>query len=124
MRFEQTFLKSLQNYANIAQKSTKSSSKSSKSAPNSIESAAVDVARHKRTNGEVLNAETEELPALAPITPGIVIYAVLRDVVLRPLVDGFTWAMILILAKPTLRFVTAQGYQCGVWFSKMIGLRE
>lgn len=106
LRFENSFLRTLQGYADKEQ--TK---------------------KNTLTNAELqLSEDPDAVPSapverpIAPITPGIVVYAVIKDIVLRPLVEGFLWALTLLLLRPVLRAVAAHGQQTGLWLASMVGL--
>lgn len=108
LRFENSFLKTLQGYADKAQVQ--------KSTLTDAELRLLDL----------LLAREHDLPdaPIAPVTPAIVIYAVIKDIVLRPLVEGFVWAGILILFKPTMRLVLAHGMRTGTYLASLVGLNN
>lgn len=109
LRFEHSFIKSLQAYANDSAKRTaKTKNSKSGSAKQCVDGLPVD----------------DIIAPVAPITPAIVIYAVIKDVILRPLLEGFLWSSTLLLVKPTLRLVTAFGRRSGLWLIGQIGLRR
>lgn len=112
LRFEQSLLKSLQVYAN-ARAQAKAHHLKTKKPAETAEVVAPGAA-----------PDAVEPAPLAPITPGIVIYAIIKDVMFRPLIEGFLWATVVILARPSLRLITAQGYKCGLWFGHLIGLKR
>lgn len=68
---------------------------------------------------------TAALPKpIGVITPSIVTYAVIKDIVVRPLVEGFSWALLLLLARPALAVVRAHGHSVGLWAAGLVpGLR-
>lgn len=107
LRFENSFLRSLQKYADKAA--------GKRTGP-------ITDAELKRLDEQGANvSEAEEIKPVGPITPGIVTYAVIKDIVLRPLIEGFLWALILILFRPTLRLITAQGHRAGTWLATILG---
>ena len=112
LRFEQSLLKSLQVYANAGAQAKAQHWKTKKPAETA------------KVVAPVAAPGAVEPAPLAPITPGIVIYAIIKDVMFRPLIEGFLWATVVILASPSLRFITAQGYKCGLWFGRLIGLKR
>lgn len=117
MRFEQSFLDSLQKYANqSAERSSKKKKKLS-----SVRSK--DPSEYP---DDLLDEEIEEngLAPLEPITPSIIIFAIIKDVILIPFIGSFVWKSVLLLAKPTLRLITELGYRCGLWLSGQLGLRR
>lgn len=88
LRFEETFIKSLQVYA----------------AP-------------KAAN------DTEETP-IPPITPSIVTYAIIKDQVILPLIQGFLWSGLVLLTKPFLVMVVRHGQRLGAGLVGFIGIRR
>lgn len=117
MRFEQLFLDSLQKYAN--QNAEISSKRNKKESP-----------MHSKITPEypddLLDKEVEDpgLAPLAPITPSIITFAIIKDVILIPFIGSFVWKSLLLLAKPTLRLITELGYRCGLWLCGQLGLRR
>lgn len=107
LRFESSFNKSLQAYAE-------------KTNP-----ARLTDAELRRLNVELDDAEAahpSQNPPLGSITPGIVLYAIVKDQVLMPLLQGFAWAGVLILAGPTLRQIVVHGQRCGTYLARMLNL--
>ncbi|CAH2353285.1 hypothetical protein CLIB1423_10S01508 [[Candida] railenensis] len=102
LRFEQSFLRSLDGYAG------------------------------KRSDGGLSEKELQALesgdpdalaPApLNPVTPGIVVYAVLKDQIIMPLVQGFIWAGILLSWRPVRVGIIRYGQRSGEYLFNMIGL--
>lgn len=115
LRFEQSFLDSLQKYAN------QSAEKSSKKKRSSVKSNA-----SSEYPDDLLDEIVEEVdPApLAPITPSIIVFAIIKDVIFIPFLGSFVWKSLLLLAKPTLRLVTDLGYRCGLWLCGQLGLQR
>ncbi|GEQ70783.1 hypothetical protein JCM33374_g4462 [Metschnikowia sp. JCM 33374] len=107
LRFENSFLRSLQRYAD--------SSAGKNDGP--ITDSELQLLDEQNTS----LGEPEELKPVGPITPSIVTYAVIKDIILRPLIEGFSWAMIVILFRPTLGLITAQGHRAGTWLATVLG---
>lgn len=104
MRFEQSFMKTLRTYA-------VNSSKGESIAPG--DEKAVEQLEQREVNSPI-----------EPITPGIVTYAIVKDQILMPLLQGFLWTGILIMSKPVLRLVVQQGQKCGVYLSTILGMNQ
>ncbi|ODV64810.1 hypothetical protein HYPBUDRAFT_154148 [Hyphopichia burtonii NRRL Y-1933] len=119
LRFEQSFTRSLNSYA-IQQQESK-------------------IRRHEAAdvNLEELNAKLDEaeqqelqtsgahgVQPIGPITPGIVIYAIIKDQILMPFIQGFFLTGVLIAIKPFLNTITAQGQRCGIWLANGLGLNR
>lgn len=104
LRFEQSFMRSLNSYA------------SAKVEPLSdAELKVVD---------EETDETTPELQPLAPITPGIVVFAIVKDQILMPLIQGFLLSGFYIIARPMLRWVIANGQSTGRWLFHILGLDQ
>lgn len=102
LRFEQSFLKSLQTYAN------------------GKKTLADDELKLLDEPGE----DSPQFQPIAPITPGIVAMAVIKDQIIMPLIQGFLWSGFLISVRPFLGLVVASGQRCGIWFGNMVGLGQ
>lgn len=102
LRFEQLFLRSLDKYT------------------------APSVAPLTETELQIVDDGEEDkevnLKPIGPITPGIVVYAVIKDQILMPLLQGFLWSSFLILARPALGLVVANGQATGRWLYRLLGL--
>ncbi|RLV91274.1 hypothetical protein JA1_003939 [Spathaspora sp. JA1] len=119
LRFEQSFLKQLHKYAGDAQ-------------PSSIRTPH----KHKRRQLAVLtdvelelmnkNLDVQEQQQLQPlpITPGIVAYAVIKDQIIMPLLQGFLLSYALLSIRPVLRLVVRNGQEVGGWVSRLVGLNQ
>lgn len=59
---------------------------------------------------------------LAPITPGIIAYAVIKDQILMPLLQGFLWSGLLLCVRPFLATVVASGQRWGTWVAHGVGI--
>lgn len=108
LRFEQSFLKSLDRYADQAQ--------SKKSAISNAELKLLDIDDDKSVTNEA------ELAPIAPITPGIVMYAILKDQIFMPLLQGFLWSGLLLCVRPFLGMIVANGQRWGTWVANGIGI--
>lgn len=102
VRFEQTFLRLLDGYAGRLASSLSDKELQQLTAP-----------------GE---DETTPQQPLPPITPSIVIYAVLKDQILMPLVQGFLFAGALLAVRPVLEALTRLGQHVGVWLATVVGI--
>lgn len=115
LRLEQTFIKSLHNYAK-----TEPLSKKDLKQKNEFELDAL--------NDELDLQEQEEISNPLPITPSIVIYAVVKDHILMPLIQGFAFAGLLILTKPLLLSVIRHGQRTGhrlnQYLATILGLKR
>lgn len=103
LRFEQTFLRSLQKYVDAGKPLTD-------------------------TELALLAEDGEDRPPqiqpLAPITPGIVILAIVKDQILMPLLQGFLWSGFLLSLRPMMGLVVASGQRCGTWVANAMGLNQ
>lgn len=102
LRFEQSFMRSLNNYATAKVKPL---------------SDAELLEEPERTD-----EETPQIKPLEPITPGIVIFAIIKDQLFMPLLQGFLLSGFYIVARPLLRLVIANGQSAGRWVHHMLGL--
>lgn len=73
---------------------------------------------------EETDETTPELQPLAPITPGIVVFAIVKDQILMPLIQGFLLSGFYIIARPMLRWVIANGQSTGRWLFHILGLDQ
>lgn len=116
LRFEQTFMKSLNTYATNASK-TKPISESL-------------LKEKDETEIELLNEQldiqeqSEVVGPLAPITPGIVTYAVIKDQIIMPLLQGFVYTAVIILSKPFLQQVVLNGQRFGSYLATILGVNQ
>lgn len=81
-------------------------------------------------SGRLAALSDEELQQLAapkqplpPITPAIVIYAILKDHVLMPFVQGFLLTGAVLAVRPVLDALTRLGQNAGIWLATMVGIR-
>ncbi|EEQ36753.1 hypothetical protein EJF18_10903 [Clavispora lusitaniae] len=114
LRFEQSFFRSLQTYAN------KKAGINHTLSEKELKLMGVD------ESAEDLNVEGNTLQApvapLAPITPSVVAYAVIKDQIILPLLQGFLWSGFLLCLGPVMRAIVANGQTCGTWLAQMVGL--
>lgn len=120
LRFEQSFMRSLHAYAHKSY----SSRNTKKLKKHDITEEELKLLNQELDDKEQEQLESEELTPLQPITPGIIIYAVVKDQIIMPLLQGFLWAGILITSKPVLQALVFQGQKCGVWVSTILGLNR
>lgn len=105
LRFEQTFMKQLYGYAAEAKPSKPAQLSDS------------DIA--------LINMELDELYPTIPlpqITVPIVVYAVIKDQIILPLIQGFLWSGFLLSVAPVLSWVVVRGQGSGMWVANLIGL--
>lgn len=98
LRFEQTFNASLTSYAypqtaSVPQKPT--------------------LKQHALTDEEL----QESLP---PIPVLVVLYAVVKDQIVLPLILGFVWTSVLMVCGPILWQLTRHGQRCGLWLANVL----
>ncbi|KAL6450315.1 hypothetical protein SBY92_002249 [Candida maltosa Xu316] len=76
-------------------------------------------------NQQLDDEEEEELyKPLNPITPSIIIYAIIKDQILMPLLQGFLWTGLLISVRPFLGLIVKNGQNAGHWVSNLLGLNK
>lgn len=108
-----------------ASPSSASSTSSSPSFPQSSSSWPHKVKRtsHLPSHSHVLSDAKLELASSPPhISTLVVLYAVIKDHVVLPLVLGFLWTSILMLAGPLLFQLTHHGQRCGLWLARVLHL--
>ncbi|KAK6200991.1 serine-rich protein [Scheffersomyces amazonensis] len=106
LRFEQTFMRQLNGYAQTGP------SRSSPLSDAELQAANVDI-----------DEEVDEKP-IGVITPSIVLYAIFKDQILMPLVQGFLWTGFLLSVRPILNIIVRQGQLSGIWLSNLMGLNR
>lgn len=114
LRFEQSFMRSLNKYAEA--------DAAKKSRLSTQELQLLDTAPELSEDGDVVESGSDPLAPLAPITPGIVIYAIFKDQILMPLIQGFLWSGLLLCVRPFLGLVVANGQRWGTWVANGLGL--
>lgn len=151
LRFEQSFTRALKSYASSSKQDVHKHTHSSKLSGNQPSNPGLTESDLKLLNQELDKAEEEEidnynadinrkndtgtndkdnqshsnqLSPIEPITPGIVIYAILKDQIFMPLLQGFLWTGLLISIRPILGIITYQGQTCGTWLANALGLNR
>lgn len=72
---------------------------------------------------EKYKTEDDEIPKdPVSITPSIVIYCVVKDQVLMPLIQGLVWTGLFIVCKPALNAVVRHGVKMGSYLKVMVGV--
>lgn len=131
LRFEQSFISQLNKYAGNKQPDQKKLQPLSSKKYNHIATLTDDDL--KLMNEELDIEEEEEIDnytdkpqpkPLAPITPSIVIYAIIKDQMLMPLLQGFLWTGVLLCVRPLLKLVVRNGQYAGHWVSNLLGLNR
>lgn len=116
LRFEQSFISQLNKYAGNKQPDQQKLQPLSSKKYNHIATLTDDDL--KLLNEELDIEEEEEIDnytdkpqpkPLAPITPSIVIYAIIKDQMLMPLLQGFLWTGVLLCVRPLLKLVVRNG---------------
>lgn len=110
LRFEQSFLRTLGAYAGR------------KSPPSPSDVAGLSDRELALVNADLNAAEQHELEPLPPITPGIIAFAVIKDQIIMPLIQGFLWTGFLISVLPVLRLIVGHGQQVGKRLYDILGI--
>ncbi|KAI5954935.1 hypothetical protein KGF54_001496 [Candida jiufengensis] len=124
LRFEQGFMRQLNNYAGNKKEEQKPSLFNKR---NYDPIPQITDAELKKLNQQLDEDEEEYLEKpepLFPITPNIVIYALIKDQIIMPLLQGFFWTGFLISIRPFLGLIVKQGQIAGHWLSSLIGLNR
>ncbi|EGV64745.1 hypothetical protein PSN45_005090 [Yamadazyma tenuis] len=116
LRFENTFMKSLRTYA----------AESAKTPPQAVPELAL------RTESEIdllneqldLDEQSQIDQPLPPITPAIVAYAIIKDQILMPLLQGILYSGLILVSKPYLRLVVLQGQKFGSYLATILGVHQ
>lgn len=119
LRFEQSFLKTLNAYAGHKSSdvdTTKSQALTEKELH--LLSEQIDDEEQR-----IIQDSAAPIP-IGPISPSIIAYAVLKDQILMPLIQGFLWTGFLISIRPFLGIFVRQGQRCGLWLSNALGLNR
>lgn len=61
---------------------------------------------------------------VTPVTPGIVTYAVIKDHIVMPLIQGFLYSGLLLCIRPVMGAIVAHGQLCGTWLVNLVGLNK
>lgn len=117
LRFEESFLKTLYSYAGYeapAADATNSPALTEKE---------LHLLSDKIDEQEQQILQSKPRP-IGPISPSIIAYAVFKDQVLMPLIQGFLWTGFLISVGPFLGLIVQEGKRCGLWLSNTLGLNR
>lgn len=120
LRFEESFVKTLYSYAGheISDYDTPSASGAL------TEKELVQLNEELDHEEQRIVRSTSDLRPLEPISSSIIAYAVVKDQIIMPLIQGFLWTGLLISIRPFLGVVVAQGQRCGMWLSTVLGLNR
>lgn len=66
----------------------------------------------------------EDPEPLKPITPRIVIFAIIKDQIVLPLLQGFFLTGFLMSVRPFLSLLVKNGQHAGTWVSNLLGLNK
>ncbi|EDK41296.2 hypothetical protein PGUG_05394 [Meyerozyma guilliermondii ATCC 6260] len=111
LRFEETFVASLNAYAHPEQAAAQAKSQTS------------FYSRQKRRHKHELTDEELDLqPKPLPIPTSVVLYAIIKDQIVSPLLSGFLWTGILMVCGPILWQITNHGQRCGIWLANILHL--
>ncbi|CUM52601.1 uncharacterized protein AC631_00638 [Debaryomyces fabryi] len=122
LRFEESFLKTLYSYAGYQNPA--------------VEDPISPALTEKELNLLSTNVDKQEqqilespsgpsgLRPIGPISPSIIAYAVFKDQILMPLIQGFLWTGFLISVRPFLGIIVQQGQRCGLWLANTLGLNR
>lgn len=110
LRFEETFMKSLYGYSGYRKSPQKSSP------PRHLTDKELELVN------EELDQQELDIIDKPLITPGIVAYAIIKDQIILPLIQGFLWTGFLISISPFLKLVVRQGQIAGQKLYAMMGL--
>lgn len=124
LRFEQSFMRQLNTYAGNKDLDGKHSAFNKKNY-NPLP---------QLTDGELellnenLDKEEEEYleepKPLKPITPRIVIFAIIKDQIVLPLLQGFFLTGFLMSLRPLLGLLVKNGQHAGTWVANLLGLNR
>ncbi|CAI5759162.1 unnamed protein product [Candida verbasci] len=122
LRFEQSFMKQLDIYAGNKRESKKPSAFNKR---NYIEIATLTDKELDNINDDIdLKEQKELLKPLNPITPSIILYAIIKDQIIMPLLQGFLWTGILLSIRPVLQLVVKNGQTVGGYISNLLGINQ
>lgn len=108
LRFEQSFMRSLQGYADDTLKKP------------FVKLLKLQLSKRQDYPDDLL--DEIEAPPLSPITPSVVLYAIIKDQIIMPLVQGFLWAGILLSWRPIRVSLIGYGLRSGQYLYNMIGI--
>ncbi|KAG7195092.1 uncharacterized protein KQ657_004208 [Scheffersomyces spartinae] len=116
LRFEQSFMRSLQVYS--GKKEVKEEVKGLSDIELELLGEEIDLKEQLEVD------DTLNMGPIGQITPSIVMYAIVKDQILMPLLQGFLWTGLLIVGRPFLRQVVLWGLQSGTYVANMVGLNR
>ncbi|ODV61762.1 uncharacterized protein ASCRUDRAFT_19942, partial [Ascoidea rubescens DSM 1968] len=77
--------------------------------------AAAEAAKKAKIQKQNLSLQAaDNIEPIPVITPSIILYAIVKDQMLMPLVQGFAMAMLLLSVKPWLVAITNHGKKWGI----------
>ncbi|KAG7661948.1 uncharacterized protein J8A68_004551 [[Candida] subhashii] len=123
LRFEQSFMKQLNTYAGAPTKKKQHHHHHDHKLDDIAKLTDEELKQMSQQIDEEEQQELEQQP-LPVITPSIVIYAIIKDQILMPLLQGFAWTGFLMLLKPFLRLVIRNGQHTGHWLANLIGINR
>ncbi|KAI5965947.1 uncharacterized protein KGF55_001311 [Candida pseudojiufengensis] len=124
LRFEQGFMRQLNNYAGNKQEKKKHSLFIKKNYDPIPQISDAELKKLNQNLDEEEEDYLEKPEPLFPITPNIVIYALIKDQIIMPLLQGFFWTGLLISIRPFLGLIVKQGQYAGHWASSLLGLNR
>lgn len=110
LRFEETFMKSLYGYSGQSKVHSKPTSHSHLSD------------EELELLNKELDRQEQEMIEQPLITPGTVVYAIIKDQIIMPLIQGFLWTGFLISMAPVMRIIVRQGQIAGKRLYDLMGL--
>lgn len=113
LRFEESFMRQINSYAGREPP-----------APSKVQGLSDEELKLINNDIDILETNELEMTPIAPITPGIIIYAILKDQILMPLLQGFAWTGFLLSIRPIASVLIAQGQHTGIWVSNLLGLNK
>lgn len=120
LRFEQSFMKNLYAYAGYKFPS-----------PQEFRKTQISDSKIERLNKgideeetNILNTDQQLEDTLPPLPVSIILYAIVKDQILMPLMQGFLWTGLLMSIRPFLRVLALQGKRSGTWMSNVLGLNR
>lgn len=111
LRFEETFVASLNAYAHPEQAAARAKSQPS-----------LYTRPKRRHHHELTDEELDLQPKPLPVPTKVVLYAIFKDQIVLPLLLGFLWTGLLMVAGPILWHITNHGRRCGMWLANILHL--
>lgn len=120
LRFEQSFMKNLYAYAGHKFPSPQELHR------NQVTDSEIERLHDGIDEEEMKIRNTDHLPedTLPPLPVTVILYAIIKDQILMPLMQGFLWTGLLISIRPFLKALTLQGKRSGIWVSNALGLNR